>query len=90
MRGANWLSVLSQETASRQSEVTIIDGDKLLVIRSRAKVKPHILARLAQNIRVQKETGVVVVPDWCEVIVRSANTEIRIEDKEGNYAYLDG
>ena len=55
----------------------------ILVIRPKdVMLSPSMLGALRDRIHEQIPTGIVVIPEWCEVIKCPKDIEIRIEDKE--------
>lgn len=56
---------------------------ELLVIRPKdVMLSPGMLGSLRDRIQEQIPTGVVVIPEWCEVIKCPEDVEIRVENKE--------
>lgn len=56
----------------------------ILVIRVNANLEPRELDNLRIGVECMRKTGVVVLPDYCEVIVAPEDCEIKIEDHDGN------
>ena len=55
----------------------------ILVIRPKdVMLSARLLGLLRDRIQEQIPTGVVVIPEWCEVIKCPEDVEIRIENKE--------
>lgn len=55
----------------------------ILVIRPKdIRLSPRVLGLLRDRIQEQVSTGVVVIPEWCEVIQCPEDIEIRVEDRE--------
>lgn len=58
-------------------------SNDILVIRPKdVMLSPGSLGLLRDRIREQIPTGVVVIPEWCEVIKCPEDVEIRVENKE--------
>lgn len=56
----------------------------ILVIRVNYHVKPSQLTKIRDKIIKQKESGTVILPPYCEVLVVPEDCEIRVEDVAGN------
>lgn len=56
----------------------------ILVIRVNANLEPRELDNLRKGIEVMRNDGVVLLPDYCEVVVAPENCEIKIEDRDRN------
>ena len=57
----------------------------ILVVRCRANIAPEQMKRIFDNIKSQKETGVILLPPYLEVQVVPDNIEIKsIENIKGN------
>ena len=55
----------------------------ILIIRPKdVKLSPRVLGLLRDRIHEQILTGVVVIPEWCEVIKCPVDIEIRVENEE--------
>ena len=55
----------------------------ILIIRPKdVKLSPRVLGLLRDRIHEQISTGVVVIPEWCEVIKCPADIEIKVENEE--------
>ena len=55
----------------------------ILVIRPKdVMLSPGMLGNLRDRIHDQVKTGVVVIPEWCEVIKCPEDVEIQVENKE--------
>lgn len=58
-------------------------SNDILIIRPKDIIlSPGSLGLLRDRIQEQIPTGVVVIPEWCEVITCPEDVEIRIENKE--------
>lgn len=58
-------------------------SNDILIIRPKdIQLSPRVLGLLRDRIHEQIPTGVVVIPEWCEVIKCPEDVEIRIENKE--------
>lgn len=56
----------------------------ILVIRVNADLEPRELDNLRKGIEVMRNDGVVLLPDYCDVVVAPEDCEIKIEDHNGN------
>lgn len=54
-------------------------SDEILVIQSKACLKPEKLEQLRQDILRQKETGVIVLPNYVEVVIVSKDVDIQVK-----------
>lgn len=53
----------------------------ILVIKSKVVLKVDIYKKLYDSLVAQKKNGLVIVPEYCEVIVVPDDIEIRVEGK---------
>lgn len=51
--------------------------DKCIVVRPVINVAPETLASIRTVLQKQVETGVVVIPPWCEILSTPTGVEIR-------------
>nr|DAL27842.1 MAG TPA_asm: hypothetical protein [Caudoviricetes sp.] len=56
----------------------------ILVIRVNANLEPRELDNLRKGIKVMRNDGVVLLPDYCEVIVAPEDCEIKVDGRDGN------
>ena len=57
----------------------------ILVVRCRAYITPEQMKRILDNIKAQKETGVILLPDYLEAQVVPDDIEIKfIENRKEN------
>lgn len=57
----------------------------ILVVRCRAHITPEQMKRILDNIKAQKETGVILLPDYLEAQVVPDDIEIKfIENRKEN------
>lgn len=54
----------------------------ILVIKSKAALKVDNYKKLYDSLVAQKKNGLVIVPEYCEVIVVPDDIEIRVEGEE--------
>lgn len=54
----------------------------VLVIKINANLNQRSLTRIRECIMRQKESGLVILPDFCEVIVVPKDIEIQLEGKD--------
>lgn len=52
----------------------------MIIIKVNMYLKPRDVERLREDILRQKETGVIILPGYCEVLVADDETEIKVED----------
>ena len=58
-------------------------NNDILIIRPKdVRLSNSMLGSLRDRIQEQIPTGVVVIPDWCEVIKCPEDIEIKVENKE--------
>ena len=58
-------------------------SNDILIIRPKdVRLSNSMLGSLRDRIQEQIPTGVVVIPDWCEVIKCPEDIEIKVENKE--------
>lgn len=55
-------------------------NNELLVVRVCVGLKPSHFASLMENIALQKTTGTVVLPHYCEVLVVPKDIEVKFEN----------
>lgn len=53
----------------------------MIIIKVNMYLRPRDVERLREDILSQKETGVIVLPGYCEVLVADDETDIIVEDK---------
>lgn len=54
----------------------------VLVIKCRCAVRPERLRELRRNILEQKETGLIVLPSWVDVVVVPDDIKVVIDDEK--------
>lgn len=57
------------------------ENKDLLVIKPNIHLSPRDLRRIRESIMLQKETGLVILPFFCEALVVPKNVEIRVEER---------
>lgn len=58
-------------------------ANDILIVRPKdVMLSARVLGLLRDRIQEQIPTGVVVIPEWCEVIKCPEDVEIRIENEE--------
>lgn len=59
-----------------------MEKDKdLLVIKPNIHLSPRDLRRIRESVQQQKETGLVILPFFCEAIVVPKDIEVRVEER---------
>ena len=56
--------------------------DILIIVKYPYSIKSDKVNQLHDNILKQKETGVIVIPDCCEVVIAPKDVEIKMEKHE--------
>lgn len=59
-----------------------VSNDILIIRPKDIQLSSRVLGLLRDRIQEQIPTGVVVIPEWCEVIKCPEDVEIRVENKE--------
>lgn len=57
----------------------MIENKDLLIVRTKSLLTPAQMDRLRRYILGQRDTGVIVLPSFCEVLAISGDAEIKIE-----------
>ena len=56
-----------------------MNKDDILIVKYPYSIKSDKVNQLHDNILKQKESGVIVIPDCCEVVIAPKNVEIKTE-----------
>lgn len=56
--------------------------DDILVVKCGAFLKPDKMEELHEKLIKQKETGVIVLPVYCDAVIVPKDTEIRMEENK--------
>lgn len=59
-----------------------MNKDDILVIKYPFMMTQSRIKILSESILKQKETGVIVLPDYCEVVIAPKDVEIKLEEIE--------
>lgn len=58
-----------------------MEEDKgVLIIKLNANISQRSLERIRESIIRQKESGLIILPSFCEVLVASKNVKIKVEE----------
>lgn len=59
-----------------------MNKDDILVIKYPFLMKNSHATQLYESILKQKENGVIIIPDYCEVVIAPKDVEIKVEMEE--------
>lgn len=59
-----------------------MNKDDILIVKYPFRMTPNRVDILHKSILEQKETGVIILPDYCEVVVIPKDVEIKVEMEE--------
>lgn len=57
-------------------------NDEILIIRCQIPMKPQKADILRKQILEQKETGVILLPNYCTVVTKPKDIDIQVEQQE--------
>lgn len=56
-------------------------NDEILIVVPKARLKPEKLEQLRQDILRQKETGVIVLPNYVDLVISPKDVDIQIKKR---------
>lgn len=59
-----------------------MNKDDILIVKYPFLMKNDQATKLRDSILKQKENGVIILPDYCEVVIAPKDTEVKIENDE--------
>lgn len=62
-----------------------MNKDDILIVKYPFLMKNDQATKLYDSILKQKENGVIILPDYCEVVVAPKDTEIKMETQSPNW-----
>lgn len=62
-----------------------MNKDDILIVKYPFLMKNDQATKLYESILKQKENGVIILPDYCEVVIAPKDTEIKTETQTPNW-----
>lgn len=59
-----------------------MNSDEILIIQCQIPMKPQKADDLRKRILEQKETGVILLPNYCTVVTKPKDIDIQVESQE--------